>query len=441
MGFNNMSVIDSRYAEECETLKPYFTEEANIAYLIKIESAILKEHMKLRGFENNDFDFSSIKALQVYSEEKKTHHQLRALVNLMQSKIPDRFAKFIHWGVTSSDVQDTANVLRIRDAVNEVILPEFKILIQSLIDKTQQYRNVKQIGRTHGQWAIPITFGWALAEYVQRLGDSYFRISGSVCDLRGQISGAVGTYDALSYIVPDPIEFEKRVLGSLGLRPSEYSSQIINPDIMPRFFAEFNIAFGALANLADDLRNLQRSEIGEIKEEFTADQVGSSTMPQKRNPCNSEHVKSLWKEFMPRYMTFCLDQISDHQRDLTNSASSRFVTEYLVGFYLAVKRMNKILKGLVIDEFNMSKHMKEADSSSAEKAYILLQKYGYSDAHEKIRRITIKADIDQITFTQALKNSGYWDRIKDNWEMPHRDWFQDKIDSICNRVIKYLTEN
>ena len=124
-----------------------------------------------------------------------------------------------------------------------------------------------------------------------------------------------------------------------GLQASEHSTQLVEPEYLLRLLLELNTAFGIIANLADDLRNLQRSEIGEVREEFTATQVGSSTMPQKRNPWNSEHVKSLWKEFCPRVVTFFMDQISEHQRDLTNSASSRFVAEYLVGFAFAAERM------------------------------------------------------------------------------------------------------
>ena len=112
-----------------------------------------------------------------------------------------------------------------------------------------------------------------------------------------------------------------------------------------------------IANLADDLRNLQRTEIGEVREEFSATQVGSSTMPQKRNPWNSEHVKSLWKSFAPRVMTFFMDQISDHQRDLTNSASSRFVAEYLAGFALAADRMRSVLTGLRVDRERMAENI------------------------------------------------------------------------------------
>lgn len=118
-------------------------------------------------------------------------------------------------------------------------------------------------------------------------------------------------------IVKDPEELERIYTEFLGLKPSEYSNQLVEPENILRLLLEMNVAFGIIANLADDLRNLQRSEIGEVFEYFSATQVGSSTMPQKRNPWNSEHVKSLWKAMCPRVITFYMDQISEHQRDIT----------------------------------------------------------------------------------------------------------------------------
>jgi adenylosuccinate lyase len=169
-----------------------------------------------------------------------------------------------------------------------------------------------------------------------------------------------------------------------------------------------NVAFGIIANLADDLRNLQRSEIGELREGFAADQVGSSTMPQKRNPWNSEHVKSLWKAFMPRAMTFFMDQISEHQRDLSNSASQRFVADYIAGFSLAVSRMAQVIRGLGADRERLMANLRGDGGGAipggvlAEPAYILLAESGVSDAHEVIRRITLTAEKERLSFAAAL---------------------------------------
>jgi len=154
------------------------------------------------------------------------------------------------------------------------------------------------------------------------------------------------------------------------------------------------------------LRNLQRSEIGEFHELFTATQVGSSTMPQKRNPWNSEHVKSLWKTFAPRVMTFFMDQISEHQRDLTNSASGRFVGDYLAGFTAAAARMLKVVATLSVDRERLEKNLKDGagDLVLAESVYILLSLAGEPEGHEVVRVLTLECDRDKRSLIDALKS-------------------------------------
>jgi adenylosuccinate lyase len=290
----------------------------------------------------------------------------------------------------------------------EVALPLLKKLEILLCNFTEQEAATPQVGRTHGQHAVPITVGFAMAEYVSRLGKSIREIERLAGQLKGKLAGAVGAYNATSMIVKDPEELERIYLAELGLEPSEHSTQLVEPEYLLRLLLEFNVAFGIIANLADDLRNLQRSEIGELREGFAVDQVGSSTMPQKRNPWNSEHVKSLWKAFMPRVTTFFMDQISEHQRDLSNSASQRFIADYIAGFCLAISRMSGVIEGLGADRERLLKNLR-GDSGGgipggilAEPAYILLAESGVSDAHEVIRKITLKAEKEHLSFAAAL---------------------------------------
>jgi adenylosuccinate lyase len=288
-----------------------------------------------------------------------------------------------------------------------VLLPLLRELERGLCDFAEKYAALAQVGRTHGQHAVPITAGFAIAEYVSRLGKSILEIEVRVRGLRGKLAGAVGAYNATSMITRDPEELERLYLAELGLQPSEHSTQLVEPEYLLRLLLEFNTAFGIIANLADDLRNLQRSEIGEFREGFAAaTQVGSSTMPQKRNPWNSEHVKSLWKAFSPRVVTFFMDQISEHQRDLSNSASQRFVADYIAGFACAVSRMKSVIDGLGVDEERLRANLGGGSASGggimAECAYILLAESGCRDAHEVIRRVTLKAENEKIGFADAL---------------------------------------
>jgi adenylosuccinate lyase len=349
---------------------------------------------------------------EVYEEEAKTHHNIRAVVNVMKRHVPAEIAPLVHLGATSVDMLDTAASIRYRDAVRGVILPLLIDLESALIDLAERHAETPQIGRTHGQHAVPTTFGFAVSEYVARLGSAIQQIDARSTALRGKLSGAIGGYNATSVVTADPVELEAELMDRLGLTPAEHATQMVPPEPLLRLLLEVNIAFGIIANLADDLRNLQRTEIAEVQESFAATQVGSSTMPQKRNPWNSEHVKSLWKAFAPRVQTFFMDQISEHQRDLTNSASGRFVAEYLAGFVAATERMRRVVGALHVDADRMRANIQHSDASLAEAVYIALALAGETEAHEVIRRITLKADEAGSRFGDALQaDEAVWQSV------------------------------
>ena len=416
--FENISCIDHRYslseAEVFNGLSKYISEEASIRSCAKCEAALVKSHLKLRGkltdeiAQNLDKVASEIDPAEVYAEEEKTKHNIRALVNVMKTKVSAEIGPLVHLGATSVDILDTALSCRMRDVTKNVVLPELKKLEKHLCAIADRDAEVPQVGRTHGQHAVPITFGWSIAEFVSRLGKSILRIEELSNQLVGKLAGPVGSYNGPSMIVKDPEELERVYVEFLGLSASEYSNQLVEPEYLLRLLLEMNVAFGIIANLADDLRNLQRSEIGEVFEYFASTQVGSSTMPQKRNPWNSEHVKSLWKAMCPRVITFYMDQISEHQRDLTNSASQRFMADYVAGFTMAVARMNSVVSGLQADKETMARNLENAGGKVkggvlAEPAYILLGESGINDGHEVIRKITLEAEKSGKTFFEVLK--------------------------------------
>ena len=411
--FHCLSPLDHRYylanRRLFDELSSFLSEEASIRYCIKVEIALLKSHVRLslKGDEKLLTKLDALEAQispdEVYAEEEKTQHNIRALVNVLKAKVPVETAPYVHLGATSVDILDTAQSMRIRDVVRRVILPELLTVEELLVNLCRDHAEQPQVGRTHGQHAVPITFGFAMAEYGSRLGKSIARIHELSGDLRGKISGAVGAYNSTTLLTTDPEAFELDILSSLGLEASETATQMVEPEYLLRLLLELNVAFGVLANLADDLRHLQRSEIDEVRELFTAAQVGSSTMPQKRNPWNSEHVKSLWKAFAPRVMTFYMDQISEHQRDLSNSASMRFIADYLAGFSAASARMQKVLSTLHVNDGKMRANIHASgDLVLAEAAYILLAAAGESEAHEIIRQLTLRCEGEGISLVEAI---------------------------------------
>lgn len=465
--FRNISPLDHRYylanRELFDALADHLSEDAAVRACLRVEVALLaalvrraaeategEPAAKLRSVRLPALEEAAagIEPAEVYAEEARTHHNIRALVNVLKRRVPAEVRHLVHVGATSVDILDTAHSLRMRAAVREVLLPLLAEVEGELVRLVEQEADTPQIGRTHGQHAVPLTFGFAMAEYASRLGKSILEISRRAGDLRGKLAGAVGSYNATGLVAADPEAFELEVLGSLGIAPSEHSTQLVEPEYLLRLLLELNVAFGVIANLADDLRHLQRSEIGEVREAFSAGQVGSSTMPQKRNPWNCENVKSMWKAFAPRVLTFYMDQISEHQRDLTNSASQRFVADYLAGFAAAVARMREVLRELGVDRERMARTLSETgDSALAEPMYILLSLSGEPEAHEIVRTLTLECEREGIRLLEAARRrTDVWARLDASMKgvglPPAEEFFADptRYRGIASRKARAIAE-
>jgi adenylosuccinate lyase len=390
--FALFSPTDFRYC--VKELEPYLSEEAYIRYKAAVEKALaqtLVKHGLCPGEVGAEIAEAAEKvtAAEVYEEEERIRHDIRALVNVIRSKVSNAAKPYVHITATSYDIVDTANALRYRDAVERVILPDMIEFEKALIDLADREKATVQIGRTHGQHAEPITFGFAIAQYVARWGSRILKVMDAVEGLVGKFSGAVGAYNASTLFFEDPEAFELDVLSLLSLRPAEISTQIVPAEPMVDFMHSIVSSFGVLANYARDMRNLQRSEIGEVGEPYGLEQVGSSTMPQKRNPINFENVESAWKRVVPQMVTVYLDQVSEHQRDLTNSLSQRYIPEVLVLFDSSIRRMIRVTRSLQVDKLRIVENLRlNLDKTVAEPLYVLLSYYGHENAHEYVRRLT-----------------------------------------------------
>jgi adenylosuccinate lyase len=412
--FDTISPLDFRYYGRNEKIKqklqPYLSETAFVKYSAKVEAALTRTLAKNNICSKKIADevesaSKQVSPEEVYQEEDRIKHNIRALVNAIRDKVSVEAKPYVHMSATSFDIFNTAEAVRYKEFTNNVLLPELIKFEKTLINLSLREKNTIQVGRTHGQHAVPLTFGFAVSQFVSRLGHSILKIKRSANNLRGKISGAVGAYNTYSLFFKDPEKFEEQVLSELDLKPSPISTQVVEAEYLVTYINSVIEAFGILANLSDDMRNLQRSEIAEIGEQFEKKQVGSSTMPQKRNPINFENVKSMWKEFMPRIITVYSDQISEHQRDLTNSASSRFIPEILAGFFTSVVRLDKTMSKLVVDKKNLQKNFNmNKDLIIAEPLYIILAALGHPDAHEAVRELTLKAQSSNKPMTGLLKN-------------------------------------
>lgn len=432
--YDLLSPTDYRYS--VKELAPYLSEESFIKYKSIVEAALAKVLARRKlisegAAEEIRKSSEQVRAKDVYEEESKTGHDIIAQVNLIRKGVGEEAKTGVHRTATSYDIVDTAKALRYKDAFEKVILPDMVALERAWITMTKSEKDSLQIGRTHLQHAEPITFGFAIAWYVSRFGMGAMKIREAEKNLDGKFSGAVGAYNASSLFVDDPEEFEKEVLSELGLKTSEISTQIVQPEPMTDLMHYVVSSYTVLANWADDMRNLQRPEIAEIGQPRGKDVSRSSTMPHKANPVGLENIKSLWKATMPYMFMMHLDQISDHQRDLTNSASQRYVPQLLTQFDYSVRRATRISKNLQPHIQNMLKNFKiSADKSIAEPLHLLLSAYGHPNSHEYVGKL---ADESYATGTALTKLV-----LEDKSLQPYLKRFTPKQMEIINDPSKYV---
>jgi len=410
----HFSPLDTRYKE---ILPESLSEEAWLLAQITVEREWLLE-LQSRGIiteklSREEFDkvFNGVSAEEIAEIEKTTQHATRALVETLINRLKKaghkENARWVHVGLTSFDTVDTAQRVRLKAFVENDFVPEINKLKDTLRTLTKKYARTPQVGRTHGQWAVPSYMGLMFSECLDRLHKQEERMLWAWSELTGQASGAVGGYQASSLLVDDPVELEEAFLKRLGLKRALASTQILPPEDVLNLAHEFFVMSAVVTKLANDLRHLARSESAEIAEGMAPGQVGSSTMPQKRNPWNFEHVCSLHKVLQTRYLLLQTDLITEHQRDLTNSASGRFYCEAFAMNFLIFKRMNKVLPNLEIFEENLARNLANAGGSVfAEAMYVELTKEGEDDAHSTVREAARESERVNKDLIEVLHSSG-----------------------------------
>ena len=411
--------IDGRYFDP--EIAMYLSEQSAIAYQAYVEAALVQTLADFGVCSQTVADeieaASKLVTVEaVYEEEKVTRHNIKALVNCIKANVSDEARPFVHFGATSNDIISTSISLQLRDATNKLVIPRLKTLEKTLLQITKQYSGTVQIGRTHGQHAVPITFGFAIAEYVSRLGENIEKLQELSDGLHGKFSGAVGSYNALSVFIDDPVKFEKTLLGYLGIKPALYSTQIVPPENAIRLMEELYIASGIMANLSHDMRHLQRSEIAEVRERFETGQTGSSTMAHKRNPLNFENVVSMSKQVAAQVVSANQNISSEHQRDLTDSASNRFYNLSFAIVASMAERLNNVMAKIEVDEDNMQRNLYLTKGAiAAEPLYLLLEKYGHTTAHEVAKAISHQALENGVSLYEAAKANKdiaeYWSKF------------------------------
>lgn len=285
--------------------------------------------------------------------EKETRHDLMAFVRNLAENIGEE-GRYVHLGVTSYDVIDTALGMMLRDSC-DVLISSAEKLKAEIARLAKEHANTPEIGRTHGIHAEPITFGFKCANWHAELDRNITRLRQARQDIAvGTVSGAVGIH-----AITSP-ELESIVCEKLGLNPDPASTQIINRDRHANLLNVLALLGAGLERIATELRNLQRTEILEVQEAFAAGQTGSSAMPHKRNPWNSETVCGLARLLRANAHAMLESVATWHERDLTNSSLERIVFPdscHLADFML--NRLTSILQGLVVFPENMQRNLRQ----------------------------------------------------------------------------------
>jgi adenylosuccinate lyase len=282
---------------------------------------------------------------------KETRHDMTAFLGSVSEGLGEE-SRFIHLGLTSSDVMDTALSLQLVEAT-ELLTQDIKELISLLAQKAMEHKYTPMIGRTHGVHAEPITFGLKLAIWIEEMRRNLQRLVEAKRAIAvGKISGAVGTYAMV------PPEVEQRACRNLGLVPSPISNQILQRDRHAQFMTTLAIIASSLEKFAMEFRGLQRTEVGEVGEPFGTGQTGSSAMPHKRNPELCERICGLARLIRGYALTSMENIALWHERDISHSSTERIILPdscLLLDYCLAL--FNSIIKGLQVYPQRMKKNL------------------------------------------------------------------------------------
>ncbi len=286
--------------------------------------------------------------------EKQTKHDVIAFVSNVAENVGPH-GKFIHFGLTSSDVLDTAFSLQIREA-GELLMKSMDILEKTLLSVAKKHEDTLCAGRTHGMLAEPTTFGFKILGFLAELRRNKKRILNALDQMMiCKMSGAVGTYSSMR------VEVESKVAKKLKLKPEVIATQVIPRDRHAEIIISLALMMGGLERLAIELRHLQRSEVGEVTEGFSKGQKGSSAMPHKKNPISAENITGLAR-LVKAYAFTAMENIPLwHERDISHSSAERviFPDAFIVSDY-AVSRMTSLMEGLVVNKKRMLENIESS---------------------------------------------------------------------------------
>ncbi|MEM3874660.1 MAG: adenylosuccinate lyase [Candidatus Bathyarchaeia archaeon] len=391
-------------------MRRIFEEENRVQKMLDVEAALAWAHAEVGNIQREDAkrimaaaSLKYVKIERIKEIEREIKHDVMALVKaLAEASGPS--GAYVHLGATSYDIVDTATALQLKEAL-ELIERRLNDFEKVLMEKALRHKETLMMGRTHGQHALPITLGFKFAVWMREVSRHIERLR--QCRERvivGKMSGAVGTQAGLS---ENAMRIQELVMQRLGIKAADISTQIVQRDRHAELVCLLALIASSLENFATEIRELQRPEIGELAEPFEVErQVGSSTMPHKRNPELCERVCGLARIVRSLTVPALENVVTWHERDLTQSSAERFIIPeacILVDYMLFL--MTNVVANLYVNEERMRQNIELTQGRAmSEAVMIALTKKGLSrqEAHELLRRLTIKSETEKRPFKEVL---------------------------------------
>ena len=412
-----LSPLDGRYENSVKELSVYFSESALIKYRLKIEIEYLialskekgiKEFPTLKKQEQSRLrkiylNFNSSVANNIKTIEKTTNHDVKAIEYYIQSKTRKNLHPWIHFALTSEDINNLSYSLMWQDGLKEIYLPTLGLVNGKLKKLAKKYKNSPMLSLTHGQPATPTTFGKELAVFYKRLDRQIYQMKNHI--LLGKFSGATGTWSAqmVSYPNINWIRFSEKFVKSVGLNPNFYTTQIEPHDSVAESYFKVILVNSILTDLCRDMWSyVSRGILGQKK---VSGEVGSSTMPHKINPIqfeNAEGNMGIANSILTHLATKL--PLSRMQRDLTDSTTLRNQGVAMGHSYLALKNILNGLDRITINNIQMNNELDRHWEVLAEAIQMVLRKTGKEDSYEKLKTLTRGQKIDNLKVQSFIKD-------------------------------------
>lgn len=425
-----------RYSRE--EIKNLWELESKFSFYLQVELAVCEAYNKIGKISDEDLktikERASFSIDRIDKIEKEVGHDVIAFLTNVNENVGE-VSRFIHMGMTSSDVIDTAFALQIKKA-SEIIEKDLNLVIETIKNKAIEHKNTICIGRSHGIHAEPMTFGVKLLSWLDHFERAKKRFLIAKEEIaQGQISGPVGTYSNISP------EIEKITCENLGLQPAKISTQVIARDNHAYYMQTLALIASAIEQCVVEIRHLQKTEVLEVEESFKKGQKGSSAMPHKKNPISSENLSGLARVIKSN-MIATLDNIALwHERDISHSSVERIVfpdSTILIDYMLT--RFNNLVDGLVVHKENMLKNTSLFGGIVYSQRVLLeLTNKGLSreDAYRLVQKNALSAfNTDNGNFKNNLLNDNEVTNILSNTEIENcfdSSYYLRNIEEIYSR--------